>query len=70
VLHAKEYKKIICLCFKMVSFGGQKKVGPRPVGLVSFRGLIQNFRGLSRPFHIGAPPPPEVGGGGQLRRRY
>ena len=29
-LHTENYKKNMCLCFKMVFFRGQKKVGPRP----------------------------------------
>ena len=44
----------------VVSFEGEKKVGPRPDRLISFRSLIQNFRRVSRPFHMGASP----GGGG------
>ena len=27
-LHAEKYKIYICLCFKIVSFRGQKKLGP------------------------------------------
>ena len=29
-LHAKKHVFFICLCFKMVSFRGQKKLGPYP----------------------------------------
>ena len=44
----------ICLCFKMVSIRGQKAwATPR---LVSFRGLIQNFRRASPLLSYESPP--------------
>ena len=42
--------------FKMIAFGGW--AAPR---LVSFRGLIQNFRRASPPLSYGSPPPPPTG---------
>ena len=44
----------------MVSFRGQKKLGPRP-GSVSFRGVIQNCRRASPPLSYAESPPPPMG---------
>ena len=47
---------LICLCFNMVPFRGQKKAWAMP-RLVSFTGLIQNFRRQHpHPFHMQSPP--------------
>ena len=43
----------------MVSFRGKKKFGATP-RLVSFRGLIQNFRGASPPLSYEKCPPPGI----------
>ena len=50
---------VICLCFKMVSFRGQKKGWATP-RLISFRGLIQNFPRPSPPLSYWSPPSPGV----------
>ena len=54
----------ICLCFNMISFRGQKKLGPRPdrslLGVWA-PGLIQNFRRASvPPSYAEHPPPPRA----------
>ena len=57
LLHSYNPSFFICLCFNMVSFRGQKKLGPRPES-VSFRGLIQNFRPASLPLSYAESIPP------------
>ena len=47
---------LICLCFNMVSFSGQKKAWATP-RFVSFRGLIQNFRRAPPPLSYAEFPP-------------
>ena len=50
----------ICLCFNMVSFRGQKKLGPRPdrspLGL-----LFKTSDEHPHPFHMRSPPPTPPG---------
>jgi len=62
LLHSYNPSFLICLCFNMVSFRGQKKAWAMPRS-VSFRGLIQNFRRASTPFsYVESPnptPPPQ-----------
>ena len=55
-LHAKKYIKYIFLIRFIYSFRGQKKAWTTP-RLVSFRGLIQNFRRACPPVSYGSPPP-------------
>ena len=38
----------------MIFFGGKERLGHAQIG--PFRGLIQNFRRPSPPFHMGVPP--------------
>ena len=56
LLHSYNPSFLICLCFNMVSFRGQKKLGPHPDLSPTFRGLIQNFWRASPPLHMGSPP--------------
>ena len=47
---------LICLCFNMVSFSGQKKLGPRPD--LSPLGVYFKFpTSTPFPFICGVPPP-------------
>ena len=56
LLHSYNPSFLICLCFNMVSFRGQKKLAtPRSV---SFRGLIQTFWRASPPIPYAESPPP------------
>ena len=46
----------ICLCFNIVSFRGQKRLGHAQIGFVY--GFIQNFRQASEPPSYAEFPPP------------
>ena len=61
LLHSYNPSFLICLCFNMVSFRGQKSLAtPRSV---SFRALIQNFQRASPPLsYTESPPGLPVGG--------
>ena len=60
LLHSYNLSFLICLCFNMVSFRDQKKLGPRPDRSPLLRGLIQNFRRASKPLSYAEFPPPRV----------
>ena len=45
---------LICLCFNMVSFRGQKKLGPRPDRSPGFNSKFPT--GIPTPFICGVPP--------------
>ena len=62
LLHSYNPSFLICLCFNMVSFRDQKKLGPRP-DRSPLGGLIQNVRRASPPFHMRSYPPGFIGPG-------
>ena len=59
LLHSYDPSFLICLCFNMVSFRGQKKLGPRPdrspLG-VSFKISDEH----PHPFHMRSLPTPRA----------
>ena len=57
LLHSYNASFLICLCFNMVSFRGQKKLGPRPDQSLS--GVLFKISDEQpHPFHMGSPPHP------------
>ena len=58
LLHSYNPSFCICLCFNMVSFRDQKKLGLRP-DRSPLAGLIQNFRRASPPLSYAEYPLPE-----------
>ena len=55
LLHSYNPSFLICLCFNMVSFRGQKKLGPRPDR--SPQGFNSKFpTSIPTPFICGVPP--------------
>ena len=61
LLHSYNPSFLICLCFNMVSFSDQKKLGPRPDR--SPDGFNSKFpTSIPTPFICGFPPSPGVTG--------
>ena len=56
LLHSCNLSFLICLCFNMVCFRGEKKAWATPRS-VSFRGLIQKVRRASPPLSYEESPP-------------
>ena len=56
LLHSYNPSFLICLCFNMVSFRGQKKLGPGPDP--SPVGVFKISDEHPHPFHMWIPPPP------------
>ena len=59
-LHSFNPSFLICLCFNMVSFRGQKKLGPRPNRSLSgvFKLKLKISDEHPHPFHMQSLPPP------------
>ena len=62
LLHSYNPSFLICLCFNMVSFRGQKKLGPRPnrslSGVFKLKLKLKISDEHPHPFHMQSLPPP------------